>query len=270
MLVFGSLYLLLCWMFPVCTQKIIGTFIIQDDQSFPLDMATSSVDDRYSTCAKKMEGKVKDTVFKNEMKNKLFKNAWAPAEKCAKKNINQRERGDEALTKDHMQAICAYTAGGHVNFYKTFNEEVRTKGKEYGSSFLFHSLHFWLTRAIQILNDKKKCYTTFRRTNAKFTGDVHKVIRFGTFTSTSNLSNLTAFGHTTCFKVRTCHGAYLKKYPTLGDIEQEVLIPPYEKFKIITKGKPGKQLSDCEIVYVLNSTGIQSNLDCKIAKQILL
>lgn len=196
------------------------------------------------------------------MKDELFKKAWEAAKKCANKKM--KERGDEALTKNHIQAICVYTAGGPENFYMTFNEAVRTNRSQYSSSFPFHSFHFWLTRAIQILNNKNNCYTTFRRTKSKFTGDVGKVIRFGTFTSTSKLENLTTFGHTTCFKIRNCHGAYLKQYPKLGDKEQEVLIPPYEKFAIIRKGTFRKKLSDCEIVYVLNSTGVQSNLDCQI------
>ncbi|KAM4595269.1 erythroblast NAD(P)(+)--arginine ADP-ribosyltransferase-like [Fundulus diaphanus] len=269
MQVFGSFYLLSCWMLPVCTRKIFGTFITKDDQSFPLDMAENSVDDMYSTCAAKMEAMVKDTYFKEEIKNNPFKNVWKNAEKCANKKLKERQTGDEALTKDHMQAICVYTDGGRADFYKIFNEAVRIKRKEYGSSFPFHSLHFWLTRAIQILN-KNNCTTTFRRTKSKFTGKVNQEIRFGTFTSTSNLSDLENFGHTTCFKVRTCHAAYLKNYPKLGDKEQEVLIPPYEKFQIISKSKSGKQLSDCENVYVLNSTGVQSNVDCEMVEKMLL
>lgn len=263
MLVFGLLYLLLGWMLPVCTRKISGTFITQDDQSFPLDMVESSVDDMYSTCSGKMEAKVKATLFEKEInKSVLFRKAWGDAEKCATKNMQERERGDEALTKDHMRAICVYTAGGPTNFYRTFNEAVRTNKSQYNSSFPYHSLHFWLTSAIQILN-KKNCYTTFRRTKSKFTGNVNKVIRFGTFTSTSKLANQERFGKITCFKITACHGAYLKKYPKLKDEEQEVLIPPYEKFTIIKKGTFRKKLSDCEIVHVLKSNGVQSNLDCQ-------
>ncbi|XP_007567246.1 erythroblast NAD(P)(+)--arginine ADP-ribosyltransferase-like [Poecilia formosa] len=269
MLVFGSLYLLLGWTLPLCAHKISGTFITQDDQSIPLDMVDNSVDDMYSTCATKMEEKVKGTYLKKEMR-KDFKKMWEAAKKCAEKKIKERERGDEALTKDHLQAICAYTAGGPENVYKTFNEAVRTNRTQYGSTFPFHSLHFWLTRAIQILKTSdSKCRITFRRTKSKFTGVVSKVIRFGTFTSTSVLSTLTNFGTTTCFKIRTCHGAYLKKYPKLGDREQEVLIPPYETFKIVSNDKPIKKLSDCKTVYILNSTGVQSNLDCQITEQIL-
>ncbi|KAM4595781.1 GPI-linked NAD(P)(+)--arginine ADP-ribosyltransferase 1-like [Fundulus diaphanus] len=174
------------------------------------------------------------------------------------------------LKLDHMQAICVYTAGGREDLYKAFNEAVRTKRREYGSNFLFHSLHFWLTRAIQILRNKQGCHVTYRRTNNWFTGEVNQIIRFGTFASSSKGANLTHFGKKTCFKITTCFGAYLKAYPKLGDHEREVLIPPYETFKIISKDKFEKDLADCEIVYVLNSTGFKSKLDCHVAKHKLV
>ncbi|XP_038132898.1 erythroblast NAD(P)(+)--arginine ADP-ribosyltransferase-like [Cyprinodon tularosa] len=253
--ILGSLCLLLCCKL----QKIVG----EEDQSDPLDMAEESVDDRYSTCVTKMEEKVKNIYFKNEAKNTLFGEVWKKAENCAQRNLKEREKGDEALTKDHMQAICLYTAGGKENFYKIFNNAVKTMRNYYGSSFQFHSLHFWLTRAIQILK-QPGCHITYRRTKTKFTGDVNKEIRFGTFTSSSNLSNLTNFGKKTCFKIETCYGAFLKKYPKLKDHEKEWLIPPYEKFKITSKGKT-EGLFDCENVYTLKSTGVLSNLDCSIS-----
>ncbi|XP_014911821.1 erythroblast NAD(P)(+)--arginine ADP-ribosyltransferase-like [Poecilia latipinna] len=264
-LLIGFLWLPLCCLLPAPQEKI-------NDQSFPLDMAVNSVDDMYSTCAAQMEAKVKKTYFENEMemKNNVFSKAWNATKHCMNKKIEDK---DDALTKDHRRAICVYTAGGKLQFYKVFNEVVRTNKQQYSSSFPFHSLHFWLTRAIQILKtNHNECYTTFRRTGVTFTGKL-KEIRFGIFASSSKLSNLTDFGKTTCFKITTCHGAYLKKYPVLGYKEQEVLIPPYEKFEItltlINEDEP-RELSDCETVYVLKSKGVQSNLDCQVANQIIL
>ncbi|XP_038142426.1 LOW QUALITY PROTEIN: erythroblast NAD(P)(+)--arginine ADP-ribosyltransferase-like [Cyprinodon tularosa] len=262
MVIFGDLCLLLCCMHFDDSQKIIVSVNTQKDYLFPLDMARNSVDDMYSNCAKIMKKKVKDMFFKKEMEDKLFKPAWEAAEECANQNLKKREEGDKALTKDLMQAMCTYT-NENPNLYKKFNEEVRTKREAYGSSFRFHSLYFWLTRAIQILNKQKKCKTTFRRTTEKFTGNVKQTIRFGAFTSTSFESNLTSFGRETCFKIKTCHGAYLKTYSVFQH-EREVLIPPYEKFKIISNNKK-RELQDCEVVYVLKSAGVQSNLDCQIA-----
>ncbi|XP_043969790.1 erythroblast NAD(P)(+)--arginine ADP-ribosyltransferase-like isoform X2 [Gambusia affinis] len=260
MFLIGSLWLSLCCLLHAQGEKT----------GFPLDMAANSVDDRYSTCAAEMEAKVNEKYFEEEMENNLFKKVWNAAENCADRKMKQKEPVDKALTKNHMQAICVYTAGGPLDFYQTFNNAVRTNRQQYNSSFPFHSLHFWLTRAIQILKpNHNECYTTYRRTNTALTGEVNQEMRFGSFASSSKKSTLTRFGNTTCFQITTCHGAYLKKYPSLGNKEKEVLIPPYETFKIISKTKPSG-LEDCNTVYVLEPTGVQSNLNCQVANQIIL
>nr|XP_054599525.1 erythroblast NAD(P)(+)--arginine ADP-ribosyltransferase-like [Nothobranchius furzeri] len=115
---------------------------------------------------------------------------------------------------------------------------------------------------------------TYRRPKT-FTGMVNQEIRFGIFASSSILSNLSQFGYAMCYKINTCNGAYLKEYPVLGKFEQEVLIPPYEKFRITKKYetkecKSAENLSDCEIGYVLESTGVLSNLDCQLTKCIII
>ncbi|XP_037546258.1 ecto-ADP-ribosyltransferase 5-like [Nematolebias whitei] len=247
---------------------------LQNKEPFPLNMSEDSVDDMYSTCEEEMEKTVKETYFKKEMSNGLFKRAWNSATKCTKRNLQSKDKEDEALTENHLRAICIYTDGA-TGLYVKFNKAVRTGRKDYGSSFQFHFLHFWLTRAVQILSGNENCHKTYRRTKSTFSGEVNKEVRFGTFTSTSKLTNLTHFGEKTCFKITTCSGAFFKKYPVLQDKEQEVLIPPYEKFNITKKcqDKDCKQLEnlpDCETVYVLESTGVQSNLDCQIAKHIII
>lgn len=155
-------------------------------------MAEDSVDDMYSTCEDKMEKTVSETYFKNELNNGVFKKVWDKAKQCTERNLKAKDKEDEALTEKHLRAICVYTAG--TNFYKLFNTAVKIGKKDYGSSFQFHSLHFWLTRAVQILNNNKNCQTTYRRTTATFSGEVNNKIRFGNFTSTSKLSTLTHFG----------------------------------------------------------------------------
>lgn len=233
-------------------------------------MQEDSVDDMYSTCKNEMEKKVNDEYFNNEFNRELFKKAWNHAKQCTERDLKSKDPEDEALTENHLRAICVYT-GGVFDFYEKFNEAVKTERKNYGSSFPFHFLHFWLTTAVQILNKNNKCHITYRRSKSKYAGKVNEEIRFGTFTSSSKLPDLTRFGRTTCFNITTCSGAYLKKYPVLKDKEQEVLIPPYEKFKITKKCgnekcKWSENLADCETVYVLKSTGVQSNLDCQLVK----
>uniref|UniRef100_A0A3Q3GZL0 NAD(P)(+)--arginine ADP-ribosyltransferase n=1 Tax=Kryptolebias marmoratus TaxID=37003 RepID=A0A3Q3GZL0_KRYMA len=239
-----------------------------------LSMSEQSVDDMYSTCSETMVGNVKNKYFTKETKSDLFKKVWQGAEKCANKSLSRKDKEDKALTKDHMQAICVYT-GNNDQFYEKFNKAVRTEHKGYGSSFQYHSLHFWLTRAVQILCKNQNCHETYRRTKTEFVGKVNQEIRFGAFTSTSKLPSLTKFGHITCFKIKTCSGAFLKEYPRLGSHEQEVLIPPYEKFKITERCeteecKALQNLDDCKTVYVLQSAGVHSNLDCKLVKSTLI
>ena len=244
-----------------------NSFIYHPKQDAPqvikLDMAENAVDDMYFGCNAMMAKMVKNTFFKKE-NTKSFAHFWKRAESCTNKNVKYMEKEDEALTKDHLQAICVYTSG-YKNFYETFNDAVRTRRSKYASSFPFHSLHFWLTSAAQILSNDGNCLTTYRRSKAVFKGEDKQTIRFGSFTSSSKRKDLTKFGSKSCFEIRTCSGAYLKNYPTLNNTEEEVLIPPYEVFqitKIVSNG-----LHDCEVVYVLESKGILSDLNCNMIKK---
>ncbi|XP_042259896.1 T-cell ecto-ADP-ribosyltransferase 1-like isoform X3 [Thunnus maccoyii] len=234
---------------------------IVNSSSFPLDMVHNAVDDKYKGCTERMEKKVEEEYFNKENKGK-FQKAWKNAGKCSDK---QKDPEDKALTKNHMKAICAYTSD---EIYNEFNQAVRTGRDIYGSSFKFHYLHYWLTSAIQTLKKSQNCQTTYRRTWHEFTGKVKQKIRFGAFASSSKRTNLKHFGNKTCFKIKTCSGAYLKHYSTFETHEEEVLIPPYERFKItnIIEGR-GKfpDLEDCEKVFILESAGEQSNLNCKLA-----
>ncbi|XP_056229056.1 ecto-ADP-ribosyltransferase 4-like [Seriola aureovittata] len=246
---------------PICEISIIP--LRHAKQPIQLNMVEDAVDDMYFDCNARMADMVNKKYFRKENKGK-FGDVWKKAKTCAKNRFTEKDKEDKALTINHIQAICVYTgndAGKDKNFYQEFNDAVRTKRKKYCTSFPFHSLHFWLTSAIQILNKNKNCSTTYRRTNVVFTGKVNQIVRFGTFASSSLSSNMTQFGNKTCFKITTCFGAFLKKYPRLKDIEQEVLIPPYEMFKI-TETISVENVSDCERVYILESAGVQSNLDC--------
>ncbi|XP_026159573.1 T-cell ecto-ADP-ribosyltransferase 1-like [Mastacembelus armatus] len=259
MLILAPLCLLLLWMLPVDSMGNAVNKPKNIKQGIPLDMAEDSVDDMYFGCSKEMMKKVKQQKFKN-MNDKKFAGAWKKAELCASK----KKIRDKGLTREHLKAICAYTSN---DIYKTFNDAVRTKGKNYPSSFHFQALHFLLTSAIQILNDRQTCYTAYRRTKLRFEGQVNQKIRFGSFASSSRKTGLTEFGRETCFQIKTCSGAPLKHYSVYGN-EGEILIPPYEVFKItekIERRQKIKGLHDCKLVYILESAGGKSTLNCKAA-----
>ncbi|XP_053192143.1 T-cell ecto-ADP-ribosyltransferase 1-like [Scomber japonicus] len=250
-LILAPAFLLLCWKQPA----------VHSQDPRPLDMVPEAIDDDYGGCKDKMEAKITSTYLAKELKG-LFNVAWKQVNECAKK---EPEPEDKALTETHMRAICTYTN----IIYSEFNKEVRTGKNIYTTTFRFHTLHYWLTTAIQILSSTQGCQTSYRRTKSKYGAEAGDVIRFGMFASSSKDKDLTSFGSETCFEIETCSGADLKHYPYRGTDEGEVLIPPYETFKItrvIEKKGEYEPLPDCEKVFILKSErNYVSNLRCQAA-----
>ncbi|ROK79154.1 Ecto-ADP-ribosyltransferase 5 [Anabarilius grahami] len=232
-----------------------------EGQIYPLDMALNSVDDQYDGCTKDMANLVKTKYLEKELSySPEYLKAWKLGEK------NATAPGDN-LTKNHSVAIYVYTNSA-FKVYADFNNAVRNGKQNYtDKTFMWHSLHFLLTDAIQILNKtQNKCYSTYRGTNVQFNRDVlNSTIRFGSFAS-STLDRTTAegYGNVSCFEIKTCEGANLTQYSRFPD-EEEVLIPPYETFNV-TAVKKRQNHSDlwCETVFVLNSTGTRSDLNCAL------
>ncbi|XP_053275054.1 T-cell ecto-ADP-ribosyltransferase 1 [Pleuronectes platessa] len=282
MLIFASLCWLLCWnhvdsmtihfksLSMEVNQRRDNIILKEVDQSsnIPLNLVEESVDDMYFGCNEQMMTMVKKKYDDEKNVNKIFENAWNKAEKCAEERMAHLE--DKGLTKHHLRAICVYT---YDSIYSVFNKAVLTERNNYGSSFQFHYLHFMLTSAVQILNNNNQCHTTYRRNSVIFTGQVNQRIRFGSFASSSYHKTLEWFGTETCFKIKTCSGAFLKDYTYYkSEDELEVLIPPYEVFNIteIVKGNDkirNMGLTSCKVVYVLESAGFESNLNCKLVSE---
>ncbi|XP_034398182.1 erythroblast NAD(P)(+)--arginine ADP-ribosyltransferase-like [Cyclopterus lumpus] len=244
-------------------------------QTFTLDMATTSVDDRYVGCDHRMEGELANNYLQNERNaDKDFKFSWDAAVKMYDANYNKKNpvHNDPSapdLTKDEVIAIYTYTsAPGH--FYQPFNEAVRTQGPQYKTTFKFHALHYYLTKAVQHLK-VSKCLTVYRRTKVNFRPvKVNSEVRFGSFASSSrfdlNSKMLSAdnFGSQTCFEVVTCMGGNVLEYAKF-ETEAEVLIPPYEKFKVTSvETKSTKPGLPCAVVYKLKSTGASSKYNCAL------
>ncbi|XP_051570191.1 GPI-linked NAD(P)(+)--arginine ADP-ribosyltransferase 1-like [Myxocyprinus asiaticus] len=221
-------------------------------QTFPLDMEPNSVDDQFEGCTKNMAYLV-ETKFLNEeiSGNSAFAATW-------KEGVIKATAPGYSLTRNHSIAIYVYTSN---RVYKDFNDATRSDKQKYiNMIYNWYSLHFLLTEAIQILKKtQKKCQITYRGTNIKFDKDVlNKEVRFGSFAS-SSLNRKTSFGHVSCFEIETCEGAYVAKYSVYPG-EEEVLIPPYEKFNVIAVKKD----TWCKTVYVLESSGSRSDLNCAV------
>ncbi|KAM9363650.1 ecto-ADP-ribosyltransferase 5-like [Symphorus nematophorus] len=238
----------------------------------PLDLAPNAVDDMYAGCKDKMKYKVKMEYLANEKnKDKNFTLAWGEAEKYYNKKWRHKgKRPSTSLGKEQIMAIYVYTLD-KPKIYLDFNNAVRTQKTEYKTTFRYHTLHFFLTDALQNLSARKpvaeKCLTGYRRVGSYFSQDVlNKQIRFGSFTSSSMgwYPSAQRFGDKSCFEIITCSGADVSLYSRLGEAEREALIPPYEVFKVTKIERRSEQKSlPCEVVYKVKSTGqTLSNVNC--------
>ncbi|XP_030002343.1 NAD(P)(+)--arginine ADP-ribosyltransferase 2-like [Sphaeramia orbicularis] len=224
--------------------------------SIHLSMSQDSVDDMYYGCSHKMLIKVKRYYLPRSTREGLH----SPYTKlCANKAMKVKDSYDP-LSWNHFRALCAYTAGA----YDELNRAVRKEKTSYKTSFQFHALHFLLSDAIRLLKlNQRSCYTVYRRSRLLFIGEPGQIIRFGSFASSSLNKDLHQFGRRTCFEMHTCFGAYLKSYTEFDSDEDEVLIPPYEMFSIISVDKSGENDLDCDVFYKLETAGVYSRLNCQ-------
>lgn len=221
-------------------------------------MSPDSIDDMYYGCSQKMLTRVKRYYLPRSIREGLNS---AYTESCALKAMKTKHLYDP-LSWNHLRALCAYTAGSYDNL----NRAVRKGKASYKTSFEFHSLYFLLTDAIHRLKlNQRSCYTSYRRSRLLFTGEPGQVIRFGSFASSSLNKDLLQFGRRSCFEIHTCFGAYLKSYSEFDSDEDEVLIPPYEMFSIVSVDTSGEGELDCDVVFKLETAGIYSSLNCQAA-----
>ncbi len=172
------------------------------------------------------------------------------------------------LTRNHIIAIYVYS-DNHV--YKSFNSDNRYGKNQYKhKTYKWYSLYFLLTEAIQILKKTQYgCRSTYRGTKVEFNPHVlNKEVRFGSFASSSlDRNKAQEFGSKSCFEIYTCEGAYVAQYSKYPD-EREVLIPPYEKFKVTAvRTRKYQPYLWCDTVFTLKSTKTRSDLNCALFKK---
>uniref|UniRef100_UPI0037E759C0 NAD(P)(+)--arginine ADP-ribosyltransferase 2-like n=1 Tax=Semicossyphus pulcher TaxID=241346 RepID=UPI0037E759C0 len=222
----------------------------------PLSLFPDSVDDMYYGCSQKMLIKVKRHYLPRSTREGLHSTYTTL---CALKAMKNKDVYD-SLSLNHFRALCAYTAGS----YDDLNRALRKGKASYKTSFEFHALHFLLSDAIRLLKlNQRSCYTSYRRSKLLFSGESGQTVRFGSFASSSLNKDLRQFGRRTCFEIHTCFGAYLKSYSDFDSDEDEVLIPPYEMFNIVSVDMSGENDLHCDVVYKLETAGVYSSLNCQ-------
>ncbi|XP_070605495.1 erythroblast NAD(P)(+)--arginine ADP-ribosyltransferase-like [Erythrolamprus reginae] len=240
--------LALCWMWLLVGDVQIGAFPLKARRDlFPiqevlLSMASTSFDDQYKGCAELMEAEVAELNRTEFATNRVYADAWAAASSLWRERKASFPES-HGLKPEQAIALMAYTAQGR--FHRDFNTAVREAGRtreSYLGHFHFKAFHFLLTRALHLLGltAQPRCQKVYRGVrNIRFTSEHAKPVRFGQFTSSSR-SNESAlrFGTDSFFTIETCYGVNIKNYSFFPG-EEEVLIPPFEKFKVVnfTRGR---------------------------------
>ncbi|XP_032922250.1 erythroblast NAD(P)(+)--arginine ADP-ribosyltransferase-like [Catharus ustulatus] len=226
-----------------------------------LDTALDSFDDQYQDCDPAMEEALPALGRSEFHKNHLFAQVWAKAFaewQKAGSPVSPLSSRAQAI------AIMTYTMN---DLYTQFNDQVRVAGRspqEYRDNFHFKTLHFLLTKAVATLRaaQGEQCRCVFIGVNKyKFKANRSNIVRFGQYASSSLCENVSKnFGSTTVFKVQTCHGVEIQEFSKFPS-EKEVLIPPFEKFKVtyVNDTEDGKR----NVEIHLDSIGTYSKYNCE-------
>ncbi|XP_061686187.1 T-cell ecto-ADP-ribosyltransferase 2-like isoform X2 [Syngnathoides biaculeatus] len=192
-----------------------------------------------------------DTIVLKTMGSyKNFSQAWSEAEEKARKPAHRY------IEKQHAVAIYMYTE----SFLKNSNKKVDTpniSGHQMSKNdtiYIDPRLYSSLSEAIRGLkNSQVTCLKGSYRTQRHLHVDIsNKQVRFGSFILASDKKSLQR--SSACFEMKTCFGADISHYSALG-INNQVLIPPYEVFKVSAVHVDFTE--DCNITYKL-----ESNLNC--------
>lgn len=153
-----------------------------------------------------------------------------------KKDWIQAELGCAGLTNDEIYAIICYTLE-NPPVYRYFNSDTRKGNAADGMDFPI--LSFLLREAcrkiLAVTPKENRTRIVYRGVTINFAAEPGQIVRFGSYTSTTgNISVAEDFQKNssgTQFVIVTKIGASIKSLSAFPE-EDEILIPPYEVFKV--------------------------------------
>ncbi|XP_040195796.1 ecto-ADP-ribosyltransferase 5-like [Rana temporaria] len=235
--------MLLAWEKTLCVLHLFLS-IQMSDRAVVLNMMPDTFDDQYIGCAEEMEHQM-PKILTEELKYNQFAVMWERASRAwNRKGLPLPSKFDDK----YGTAVVLYTMETPYPIYRQLNGNVSIMGKSrdlYMKNFHFKALHFYLTRALQVLRTGCANKTRVYRGTDIGAVDVAKKIRFDRFTSSStSITIAERFGKKPFFNILTCYGVDIAD---LSDYEeQEYLIPVAETFNMV---------SQTENTYELESTG---------------
>ena len=230
-----------------------------------MDLAPDTFDDAYVGCSEKME-EVAVRLLKEEMAHHTrLRVAWENAGKYWEQKSSELSL-PPGFKREHGIAVVLYTNSSNT-LYQELNEAVRTGGRSWESymkNFPFKALHFYLTRALQLLRGSEGCsrkpgLVVFHGARALLEPRrLWDPVRLGQFASSSlDCAIAHKFGPATFFIMRTCFGALIQDFSVFPE-EREVLIPPQEIFLAVQFD----QSKDQNRVTLSSSDHICSHFNC--------
>ncbi|XP_068120615.1 ecto-ADP-ribosyltransferase 5-like isoform X2 [Hyperolius riggenbachi] len=227
----------------LCVLRLISSIQISN-QEVVFDMMPNTFDDQYFGCEEEME-EIAPKLLEEEMGYDQFAVMW----NLASYNwTNKAVNISDDFKDEYGIALILYTMEVPHPIYRQLNGNLSLAGRSrdhYMEKFHFKALHYYLTRALQVLGGNCSEMTEVYRGTQIGDVNVTELIRFGRFTSTSLVAESAAnFGVEPFFNISTCFGVDIDYFSPYD--EQEILIPTGEMFNKID------QVGD---TYVLESTG---------------
>ncbi|XP_072892358.1 GPI-linked NAD(P)(+)--arginine ADP-ribosyltransferase 1-like [Hemitrygon akajei] len=168
--------------------------------------------------------------------NKVLDNAWKTALSLRQTDPRlSKVPVPRGLREEHVVALIAYTLPNKL--CSQFNVAMRKYGANdsvYAEKFPFKGFQYLLSVAIERVREDFGLTPrpTYRGMQKESFGEVGSRMKFGCFTSSSRTKGK-KFGTKTVFTIFSQYGAQIQNY-SFYPKEEEVLIPPYEAFKIMS------------------------------------
>ena len=179
------------------------------------------------------ERKLHEEILDDELKtNTLFRDGWDEAEECLAKK--------DYLEENDFLAVFTYTLED-PKVYSEFNTKTRELGPN-DTNYDFKAMYYFLSAAIHYISKKTpqdRPYKVYRGVTYPVTAEVGQPFHFNSFTSTSTnqsvaetfLTNKGENDPKTLFIIETYQGGKIDQFSAFPG-ENEVLVPPCEKFKV--------------------------------------
>ncbi|XP_036619473.1 ecto-ADP-ribosyltransferase 3 [Trichosurus vulpecula] len=207
-----------------------------------LSMSTDTFDDQYLKCTERMETKfVPKLLIEEKTNHKLFGSVWTEA--ASQWDLRKAQLLlPPGFQDSHGIALTAYVsqAQRQTLFYQEFSSAVESAGRsrdDYIYSFPFKALHFYLTRALQLLSREcSQSYSHPAYTKSPFTSSGphgREEVRFAHFTPFSVKPEPISDSEI-LFTVYTCFG--ISTEIVSDSVNGGILIPLNEVFKLTQEG----------------------------------